>query len=74
LAYEDISTVKQLVKPQDRMVVTHIKSGYHHIKIAKEYQKYLGIRWKGHAYVWTKLPFGLNLSAFYFVKIVRIFI
>ncbi len=71
LSYEDINTVKQLVKPHDSLIVADIKSGYHHVKVSEEYQKYLGIRWRGKLYVWTRLPFGLSLSAYYFVKVVR---
>ena len=71
LCYEDINTVKQVVQPGDHMITCDIKSGYHHIAVARDFQKYLGVAWKGKTYVWKKLPFRLNISAFYFVKVVR---
>ena len=71
IVYEDINHVKSLVKPDDYLVTADIKSGYQHVHIANEFQKFLGFCWKKRFYVWQRLPFGLNLSAFYFVKIIR---
>ena len=36
-----------------------LKSGYHHVDIAKEHWKYLEFSWGSCYYVFTVLPFGL---------------
>ena len=48
-----------------------LKSGYHHVDIAQEHLKYLGLTWKGHYYVFTVLPFGLSSACYIFTKLVR---
>ena len=71
LCYEDINTVKHVVKPNDYIITVDVKSGYHHLPVAVAFQKYLGIRWNNTTYVWQRLPFGLNSSAYFFVKAIR---
>ena len=71
IAYEDVNTLKLLVESDDYMITVDIKSGYQHVPIHKDFHKYLGIEWNGQTYIWQRLPFGLNLSAFYFVKVIR---
>ena len=45
-----------------------LKSGYHHIEIASEYQTFLGFSWKFHKgegcqyFVFSVLPFGLSTA------------
>ena len=66
-----MNTLKLLVESDDYMITVDIKSGYQHVPIHKDFHKYLGIEWNGQTYIWQRLPFGLNLSAFYFVKVIR---
>ena len=52
-----------------------LKSGYYHIDINKNFQKYLGFSWiidgKLRHFIFTVLPFGLNSAPFLFTKVVR---
>ena len=53
-----------------------LKSGYHHIDIHKDYQKFLGFSWvngKGQKkyYLYSVLPFALSSGPLIFTKIVR---
>ena len=45
-----------------------LKSGYHHIDIAKNFQKFLGFQWNNKYYCYTVLPFGLSSAPFIFTK------
>ena len=51
------------------------KSGYHHIDVHKNYQKYLGFSWTVQGvtkfYQFTVLPFGLVTAGLIFTKVVR---
>jgi len=70
-AYEDINSVLEQVKPNDYLVTADVKSGFHHVPIQKEYQDFLGISWNSRYYIWRVLPFGLNISPYFFCKVVR---
>ena len=52
-----------------------LKSGYHHVDIYLEHQRYLGFRWDAEGsprfYVFTVLPFGLSTSCYVFTKLLR---
>lgn len=48
--------------------VSDISSGYHHVPIHPDSQQFLGLHWKGQTFVWTVLPFGLNVAPFIFQK------
>lgn len=52
-----------------------LKSGYHHVDINENFQKFLGFSWlvdgKIKHFVFTVLPFGLSSAPFIFTKLVR---
>lgn len=68
---EGIDTVCDLLKPNDKLITIDLKDGFHHIPVNKEFRRYLGFSWKGTFYTWNVLPFGLNISPFFFNKTVR---
>lgn len=72
--YEDISYMKNIVKPGDHFITWDLHTGFHHIPVHESLQTYLGIKWRNNYYVWTVLPFGLNASPYYFCKITRAFV
>ena len=43
---EDIKNVKEVLNPNDYMFTFDLKSGYHHVDINEEHQKFLGFSWK----------------------------
>ena len=69
--YEDIQTVTNLIKPNDQMITLDIKSGFHHISIAKQDREKLRISFKRRFYLRRVAPFGLAISPFAFCKTVR---
>lgn len=69
--YEGISYLKNIVKPDDQFITWDLNSGFHHVEIHPSLQTYLGIKWRNKYYVWTVLPFGLNVSPYFFSKITR---
>lgn len=69
--YEDISYLQNIVKKDDRFITWDLHNGFQHVPVKTELQTYLGIQWKNNYYVWTCLPFGLNVSPYYFHKITR---
>ena len=68
---EDIKSVSVLIDHNDQLVTIDLKDRFHHVKIHQDYQKYLGISWKGGYYVWQVLPCGVQCTPYYFYKVVR---
>ena len=69
--YEDIKTVIGVIEPEDFMITTDIKNGFHHIGVSLEDQSYLGFQFEGHYYVWCVTPFGASFSPYFFSKTLR---
>ena len=69
--YEDLRVAMLLLEKGDYMFSFDLKSGYHHVDIAKEHWKYLGFSWESRFYVFTVLPFGLSSACYIFTKLVR---
>ena len=69
--YEDIRQVLDIAKPKDQIITCDIKNGFFHVRIHKDFTKYLGFRWRNIYYEWLVLPFGLKLSPFFFGKTLR---
>ena len=65
----------QMVERYEYMFKFDLRSGYHHVDIYQEHQKYLGFRWDENAkvqyFVFTVLPFGLSTACYCFTKLIR---
>ena len=59
-----------IIQKDDQLVTIDLKDGFHHVPIAKQFKKYLGIYWKGQYFVWQVLPFGVSYAPYYFHKCV----
>ena len=68
---EGIDVVSNFIESGDKLMTFDLKSGFHHCKIHKNLQKYLGFYYKGKYYVWQAAPFGLKCSPYYFHKYLR---
>ena len=68
---EGINTVASLISPQDKLATVDLKSGFYHVHVNEEHQKYLGFEFDGQYFVWCVLPFGLRCSPYYFYKVLR---
>ena len=62
--YDDLRVAMLLLEKGDYMFSFDLKSGYHHVDIAKEHWKYLGFSWESRFYVFTVLPFGLSSACY----------
>jgi hypothetical protein len=75
--YEDWKVAYSYFEKDAYMFSFDLKSGYHHIDIANEFQTYLGFSWKFEKsehvryFVFTVLPFGLSTAPYIFTKVVR---
>ena len=69
--YEDLRVAMLLFEKGDYLFSFDLKSGYHHVDIAKVHQKYLGFSWGGRYYMFTVLPFGLSSACYAFTKPLR---
>jgi hypothetical protein len=59
----------------NKMIKYDLKSGYFHIEIHEDFQKYLGFSWNSNGctkfYVFAVLPFGLRVAGTVFTKVLR---
>lgn len=71
IKFEDWKTALDYFEKGFYCIKFDLKSGYHHIDIAEEYQNYLGFQWDNKYYCFTVLPFGLSSAPFIFTKCLR---
>ncbi|KAL5463210.1 hypothetical protein EMCRGX_G032089 [Ephydatia muelleri] len=69
--YEDLRIAMMLFSQGELMFSFDLKSGYHHVDIARHHRKYLGFEWERQFYVFTVLPFGLASAPYVFTKLLR---
>ena len=74
---EDLKTIARVYEKGDYVITFDLKSGYHHIEIAQEHQKYLGFKWFNAegtitTYVFCVLPFGLSTAPYVLTKVTRV--
>ena len=56
--YIDIGDLLAMVRPRCTMAIVDIVAYYHNYPLAMEARHLFGLRWRGLAYVWGRLPFG----------------
>ncbi len=66
-----IKEVVENIQTGDKLITVDLKDGFFHIPVHRCDQKFLGIAWKGQFFVWSRLPFGLSCSPYYFNKTLR---
>ena len=69
--YETLAELPEILHPDDYMFTIDLKSGYHHLDMHPDAWRYLGFEWKNKYYVYTALPFGLNVACWAFTKLLR---
>lgn len=78
IKFEGVKEAKQYAKKGKYMVNFDLRSGYHHINIHLQHQKYLGFSWivdeKEKYYIFSVLPFGLSSAGHIFTKVVRVLV
>ena len=65
---EGISAVSEQIQSDDQLISIDLESGFHHIPIFPEHQKYVGMKWKGKYYAWCCYPFGISYGPYFFQK------
>ena len=58
-SYEKLADVPGYLQPEDYIILTDMKSGYHQLKMHPDTAPHLGIQFGGHIYHFEHLPFGL---------------
>ena len=79
--YEDLTTLAEILNKGDFFINFDLRSGYHHIDIHPDHQKYLGFRWEFERggveiirfFVFTVMAFGLKPASYVFTKVLRPF-
>jgi hypothetical protein len=70
-----VSEAIQYIIKDGYMFKFDLSSGYHHVSIHKDYQKYLGFSWKFKNtvkyFMFCALPFGLSSAGHVFSKVLR---
>ena len=73
--YEDLLSLSQVLDEGHWFCKWDLKSGYHHVDICLDHQKYLGFAWPFSGVVryftFAVLPFGLSSACFCFTKLMR---
>ena len=73
--YEDLRIAAVMFEQHELLFNFDLKSGYHHVNIYPDHQKYLGFQWGTKEsvcyYVFTVLPFGLSTACYLFTKLTR---
>ena len=73
--YEDLRSLSQVLQEGHWFFTWDLKSGYHHVDIFPEHQKYLGFAWPFSGglryFTFAVLPFGLSSACFCFTKLLR---
>ncbi|MEW8544538.1 MAG: reverse transcriptase domain-containing protein, partial [Candidatus Thiodiazotropha sp.] len=73
--FEGCKEALDFCKSGYKMFKFDLKSGYYHVDINEEFQKYLGFSWmlngKQRFFVYTVMAFGLSSAPFLFTKLLR---
>ena len=59
-SFESLADVPQYPKPDDFIMLTDLKAGYHQVKMHPETHRSLGVQYRGQVYYFEHLPFGLS--------------
>ena len=73
--YEDLRSLSKVLQEGHWFFTWDLKSGYHHVDISPDHQKYLGFAWPFDGvlryFTFAVLPFGLSSACFCFTKLLR---
>ena len=68
---ETIQSLKDVLRQGDFMVKLDLKDAYLTVPVHQDDHRYLRFMWKGKAFEFTTLPFGLAPAPFFFTKLLR---
>jgi hypothetical protein len=68
-SYESVTDVKDYLLEDDLLVLTDLKSGYHHIPLHESAHPFMCFQFEGKTYYYTHLPFGLAPACHVFTQV-----
>ena len=68
---ETIQSLKDVLRQGDFMVKLDLKDAYLTVPVHQDDHRYLRFMWKGKAFEFTTLPFGLAPASFFFAKLLK---
>ena len=73
---EDLTVAKEILNPADYLFSFDLKSGYHHVDIFPDHQRYLSFSWtfpcgRTRFFQFSALPFGLSSAPYLFKKLLK---
>jgi len=71
-SYETHSVFRDVLEDGDDMISFDLESGYYHVDVAVEDQKFLGFELFGKRYVFCVLPFGLRDACYAFTEVCKV--
>jgi hypothetical protein len=69
--YDHLYTLREAIKPHDRLSAFDLADGYFHMFIHPDYQQFLGFQVQGVCYQMVALPFGWSGSPAWFMRLSR---
>ena len=69
--YDTLKALRYLLPPGGFMISFDLESGYHHIGVHEDSQRYLGFQLAGRYFYCAALPFGLSTAPRVFTKVMR---
>ena len=73
--YEDLRSLSEVLEENHCFFTRDLKSGYHHVDIFADHQKYLGFSWiingKPRYFCFPVLSFGLTSACYCFTKLMK---
>jgi ribonuclease HI len=71
--YDGLTKLRDLIPPDSEswLISCDLESGYHHVGIAPEHQRFLGFEIDGRFFLCAALPFGLSDAPRVFTKVMR---
>ena len=69
---ESLATAGHLIRKGDFLTSLDLSKAFLHVPLSEEASRWLCFRWKGIAYSFKAMPFGLNISPLTFTKVMRI--
>lgn len=69
--YEDAARVLPLLPKGGFMASFELHSGYHHVRMHKDFSRFLGFQWGKKVFKFLVLPFGLSPAPFVFTKLMK---
>ena len=68
---ESVASIRAAIRPGDFAVSVDLRDAYFHVLVHQRFRKWMRFVWRGQAFQFRALPFGLSTAPLIFTKIVR---